>query len=65
MDKQIRVVPGELTFRFVNVPNMNATQRRTMRRWEKRHLPQMLKRYQEYVEREASALIAAAKENKT
>ena len=41
---KIRMTFGKVSFRLVS-PNMNARQRRNQRRWEKRHVQQMQRRW--------------------
>lgn len=59
----IRMTPSEVRYRFINDRNMNAQQRRTLRRLEKKHLPKIVARmYQRIDDDIASARVAAARE---
>jgi len=55
----IKWTHGDVPFRFMPTVNMNAKQRRKVRRFEKKIFPQMAKRYLQMVEDAAAKRLAA------
>jgi len=56
---EIRWTNGDVKFRMVPAVNMNAKQRRQVRRWEKKYLPQMMKRHLDRIEAEFANRLSA------